>query len=290
MQSLWQDLKFSLKLLLKDKVFNIVALLTLALCIGANSSIFTVLHSVVLRPLPFPESERLVVLYNCYPGVGVKKGANAIPDYLDRKKLTDVFEQVSLIEFPGYDVGMDGSPERVPGQRVTPAYFRMLRVTPMLGRTFSEEEAVAGKDKVAILSNGLWKQMYGGRRDVVGQDIRLSGVPYKIVGVMPEGFEFLSRETRLWAPFAFTPEQTSDESRHSNNWTMAARLKPGVSLAFAQQKIDALNRINLDLFPKYKQLLINARLAPGSTSCWTSLRRTNAPSCTCCRGQWRSCC
>src|SRR3974390_2914122 len=125
MASLSQDLKFSLKLLLKDKTFNLIAVLTLALCIGANSSIFTVLHSVVLRPLPFPESGRLVTLYNRYPGVGVEKGSNGIPDYLDRKKETAIFEEISLIEFPGYDVGLDGSPERISGQRVTPSYFRM---------------------------------------------------------------------------------------------------------------------------------------------------------------------
>ncbi len=261
MESLLQDLKFSLKLLLKDKTFNLIALVTLALCIGANTSIFTVLHSVILRPLPFPESGRLVILYNRYPGVGVNKGANGIPDYLDRKKETSVFEEISLIEFPGYDVGMTGSPERVPGQRVTPSYFRMLRVPPLLGRIFTEEEATQGNDKVAILSYGLWRELYAGRREALGRDIRLSGVPYRIVGVMPEGFEFLSRETRVWVPFAFTPEQTSDDRRHSNSWTMVARLKPGASLGFAQQKIDALNRRNLDRFPKYRQLLINARFS-----------------------------
>ncbi len=259
MPSLSQDLKFSLKLLRKDKAFNAIALLTLALCIGANSSIFTVLHSVVLRPLSFPESGRLVMLYNRYPGVGVDKGSNGIPDYLDRKKETAVFEELALIEFPGYDVGMEGSPERVPGQRVTPSYFRMLRIPPALGRIFSEDEAAQGNDKVAILSHGLWQQLYAGRPDAVGKDIRLSGVPYKIVGVMPESFEFLSHATRVWVPFAFTPEQTSDERRHSNSWTMVARLRPGVSLGFAQQKIDALNQANLERFPQYRQLLINAR-------------------------------
>ncbi|MBI4876164.1 MAG: ABC transporter permease [Acidobacteria bacterium] len=259
MRSLLQDLKFSGKLLLKDKAFNLIALLTLALCIGANSAIFTVLHSVILRPLPFADSERLVILYNRYPGVGVNKGSNGIPDYLDRKKETGVFEELALIDFLGFDVGMESSPERVPAQRVTPSYFRMLRVSPLKGRLFTEDEAVQGKDKVVILSYGLWKQMYAGRPDAVGQDVRLSGTPYRIVGVMPEGFEFVSRTVRMWTPFAFTPEQTSDNARHNNSWTMVGRLKPGVPLSLAQQKIDALNQRNLDLFPQYKQLLVNAR-------------------------------
>jgi predicted permease len=257
--SLFQDLKFSAKLLVKDKAFNIIALLTLALCIGANSAIFTILNAVVLRPLPFAESGRLVVLYNRYPGVGVNKGSNGIPDYLDRKQETEVFEELSLIDFLGFDVGLEGAPERVPALRVTPSFFRMLRVSPALGRAFAEEEAVPGKEKVAILSHGLWKQLYASSPAAVGKDIRLSGVPYRIIGVMPEGFEFVSRTARLWVPFAFTPEQTSDNARHSNSWTMVGRLKPGVSLALAQQKIDALNQRNLERFPQYRKLLENAR-------------------------------
>ena len=257
--SLLQDLKFSAKLLLKDKAFNIIALLTLALCIGANSAIFTVLNSVILRPLPFPESDRLVTLYNRYPGVGIEKGANAIPDYLDRKKETDVFEEVTLIDFLGFDAGMEGSPERVSAQRVTPSFFRMLRASPMLGRAFTEQEAVLGNEKVVVLSQGLWKQMFASNPSAIGKDIRLSGVPYRIVGVMPEGFEFASRTARLWVPFAFTPEQTSDNNRHIDNSTMVARLKPGVPLSLAQQKIDALNQRNLERFPQLRQLLINAR-------------------------------
>jgi predicted permease len=257
--SLAQDLKFAAKLLIKDKAFNVIALLTLALCIGANSSIFTILNSVVLRPLPFPQSERLVILYNRYPGVGVEKGANGIPDYGDRKKETDVFEELALIEFTGFDVGLEGSPERVQAQRVTPSYFRTLGVSPVLGRAFTEEEAVVGADKVAILSQGLWKQMFASNPAAVGREIRLSGTQYRIVGVLPESFRFGGRETRLWVPFAFTPQQTSDNARHNNSWTMIGRLKPGVTLAYAQQKIDALNQRNLERFPQFRQLLVNAR-------------------------------
>jgi len=243
--SLAQDLKFAAKLLVKDKAFNIIALVTLALCIGANAAIFTILNSVVLRPLPFNQSERLVMLYNRYPGVGVQKGANGIPDYLDRKKETDVFEELSLIEFTGFDVGLEGTPERASAQRVTPSYFRTLRVSPALGRIFAEEEAVQGGDKVVILSQGMWKQMFASSPNALGREIRLSGTPYRVVGVLPESFQFGSRNTRLWVPFAFTPRQTSEDARHSNSWTMIGRLKPGITLSYAQQKIDALNQRNL---------------------------------------------
>ena len=255
-----QDIRFGLKLLWKERAFSLAALLTLALCIGANTAIFTVLNTVVLRALPYPNAEELVTMYNVYPGVGVAdRGSNGVPDYLDRRKLNDVFSSVALIGSSGYDVGLEGSPHRIDGNYVTPSYFKILRIQPILGRTFTEEEAVLGKDKVAILSEGLWKEMFAKSRDVLGKDIRLSGVPYRIVGVMPEGFGRLGEEPRIWVPFAFRPDQTSDDARHSNNWDMIARLRPGVTIAYAQQRIDTLNRRNLDLFPKYRDILISAR-------------------------------
>lgn len=259
MDSLWRDLKFGCKLLLRERGFTITALLTLALCIGANTAVFTVFRSVLLRPLPYPQPERLVTLYNVYPGVGLQRGANGVPDYLDRRQETEVFQEVALFGSRGYDVGADGAPEKLFGVYTTPSLFRLLGVPPLVGRAFTEEEAVLGKEKVVVLSYGLWQQMFAGDRAVVGKDLRLTGAPYRIVGVMPAGFEFGSRETRLWVPFAFTPQQTSDEARHSDSWSMVARLKPGVSLAQAQQRIDALNRRNLERFPKYRKLLEEAR-------------------------------
>ena len=259
MDSFLQDLRFGVKLLLRDKGFNVAALLTLALCIGANTAIFTVIHAVLLRPLPVSEPHRLVTLYNRYPGVGVQKGSNGIPDYLDRKQETEVFEELALFGFAGYEVGSEGSPDRITGIVATPSFFRVHRISPALGRPFTEEEAVQGKDKVVVLSHALWKQRLGGNPSAIGQDLRLNGVPYRIVGVMPEGFEFLSTDARLWVPFAFNPRQMSDDARHSNNWSMVARLRPGVTLAYAQQKIDALNQRNLERFPKYRKLLEDAR-------------------------------
>jgi predicted permease len=257
---LLQDLRFGLKLLLKEKAFTAAALLTLALCIGANTAIFTVLHAVILDPLPLEEPGRLVTMYNLYPGVGVTdRGANGVPDYLDRRKLTDVFESVALAGGAGYDVGAQGSPLRIDGAYVTPSFFRVLRIQPLLGRTFTEDDAVTGKEHQAILSYGLWKDMFAHDPGVLGKDIRLSGVPYRIVGVLPERFARYEREARIWVPFAFTPQQTSDEARHSNNWGMIARLRPGVSLQLAQQRIDGLNRQNLERFARFRKLLESAR-------------------------------
>lgn len=256
-----EDCMFGLKLLFKQRAFTAPALLTLALCIGANTAIFTVLEHVVLRGLPFPHAEELVTMYNIYPGTGASdRGANGVPDYLDRRKMTNVFSEVALIGNIGYEVGMEGSPQRIRGQYVTPSFFQVLGVRPLVGRTFTEEEAGLGKEKVAVPTEGLWKDMFARDPNVAGKDIRLSGAPYRIVGVMPATFGIPGNDdVRIFTSFAFTRQQTSDQARHANSWVMIARLKPAVSLAQAQERIDDLNRRNVDIFPQFRQLLINAR-------------------------------
>ncbi len=257
-----QDLRFGFKLLWKEKAFTVTALLTLALCIGANTAIFTVLHAVILAPLPFAEPDRLVSLGNIYPGVGVTKSIqNSIPDYLDRRQMTDVFDSVAEYTDAGYDTGPDGSPVRLKADQVTPSYFRVLRAPPMMGRLFTEDDAVFQKNQFAILSYGLWKDMFGRDPGMVGKDIRLSGVKYRVVGIMPEAFVVPGREARLWTPLTWRPEQATDDERHSNNWDMVARLKPGVTIALVQQHIDALNRHHVENAGKLRKLLENARFA-----------------------------
>jgi len=256
-----QDLRFGLKLLVKERAFTVTALLTLALCIGANTAIFTVLNAVVLNPLPFSEPDRLVRMWNIYPAVGfVGRGSNSAPDMADRKSLTDVFESIAMTGGAGFDVGGEGTaPLRVDAQAITPSFFQVLRISTMLGRPFTDEEATFDKSQFAILSYGLWKDLYAKDPNAVGKDIRLSGQPYRIVGVMPEGFESPGVTVRLWVPQTFSPQQLSDGNRHSNNWGMIARLKPGVPVAYAQQRIDALNKQLEDKVPALRQLIIDAK-------------------------------
>ena len=257
-----QDLAYALKTLVKQRGFTATALVTLALCIGANTAIFTVLEHVVLRGLPFPEPDRLVTMYNLYPGVRVTEyGSNGVPDYLDRRKLTNVFSEVALTGNIGYEVGLGGSPQRIRGQYVTPSFFTVLGVRPLLGRTFSEEEGTLGKEKVAVLTEGLWKDMFGHDPNVAGKDIRLNGSLYRIVGVMPASFRIADDDdqVRIYTSFAFRPDQTTNQARHSNNWGMIARLKPGVTLAQARERLDDLNRRNLDLMPEARQLILDTR-------------------------------
>ena len=259
---MFQDLRFGLKLLWKEKGFTLTALATLALCIGANTAIFTVLHAVILAPLPFGQSERLVAMSNIYPGAEVSKSRNAsVPDYLDRRKMTDVFESVALRKGTGFDAGSDGAPVRLDVDQVTPSYFTVLRAAPAMGRVFSVDEAVPGKSRFAILSYGLWKDMFGQDAQAVGKDIRLSGAAYRIVGVMPESFAGPGSQAKVWVPLTWRPEQESNEAHHSNNWELIARLAQGMTIAAAQQRVDALNRYNVEHSGRFRTLLENARFA-----------------------------
>jgi predicted permease len=258
MERLLQDLRFAGRVLWKDRGFAATSLLTLSVCIGANAAVFAIVNSVLLRPLPFPAPDRLVVLYNSYPNAGVERASTGAPDYYDRLRETDVFEEQALYQLRGQTIGGGADPQRLTGMSVRPSFFRMLRARPLRGRIFNEDEGEIGRERVVVLSYALWQQLFGGADSAVGRELRVNGVPYLIVGVMPRTFYFADPDVRLWTPLAFTPEEKSDDARHSNNWTMIARLKPGATVAQAQQQIDALNARNLERFPAFKQILINA--------------------------------
>ena len=178
-EQVWQDTRIALRTLRRTPGFTAVALLTLALCIGANTAIFGLIHGVLLRPLAFPESERLVTLFNIYPAVADSSdGENSPPDYFDRRAETDVFESLSLFNLQNYTVGEDGAPQRVLGARTTPTLFDVLRVQPAIGRPFTDADAEPGNDRVAVLGHGLWQEMFarvagGARPDDQGRRHRV---------------------------------------------------------------------------------------------------------------------
>ena len=255
------DIRVGLRLLWRDKAFTITTVLTLALCIGANTALFSVVHNVLLRPLPVPGSDRIVLMGNAYPGAGAAAAAggnSGVPDYYDRLRETDVFEEQALFNGANQSIDQNGTPVRVRVTRVTPSFFRLLRVSPAIGRTFTDAEGEVGNEKKVVLSYALWQSQFGGDAAVVGKDIRIDGQPFAVIGVMPNGFYFLNPAVLLWRPLAFTAEQKSDDQRHSNNFQHIARLKPDASIQRAQQQIDALNARNLEKFPQLKPLLINA--------------------------------
>ena len=261
MESLLQDLKFGAKLLWKEKAFTITVLLTLAVCIGANTTIFGVVNDVLLDPLPFYESNRLVRVFNSYPNAGAERGINSAPDFFFRRERVAAFEEVAAYEYTGSTVGEPGSAERVRSMRVTPSFFPMLGVQPVVGRSFTEEEMDIGNEQKVVLSHGYWQERFGGDLAAVGRTLRVDGRACTIVGVLAEEFRFLGqRESRLYLPIPFTEEQRTAAQLHNNNYEMIARLAPGATVEQAESQIAALNLALLQEapFPNFAQILEDA--------------------------------
>ncbi len=257
-----RDLRHALRLLAKGRGFTVTVLLTLMLCVGAAVAVFSVFDSVVLSPLPFDGSDRLVILNNAYPGAGVGRISNAVPDYFDRREQIGAFEQVAIYRTEGRTlsgIGAGDRPERLQVGRSTPSLFAVLQVNAVRGRLYSEAEAEVGHEQEIVLTDAMWRSRFGGAPDVLGRVVRLDGEAYTVIGVLPPGFALPGEEADAWVPAAFTPEQRSVDARHSNSWQMIARLAPGASIEQARSQIDALNERNLDLYPRFKQLLTDAR-------------------------------
>jgi len=254
-----RDLRIAARVLARDRAFSLTAASTLAVCIGANAALFTVVHHVLLRPLPVPEPSRILLMSNLYPKAGATDSSNSgVPDYYDRLKAVTVLESQAMFQSRSVSIGHEGLPVRLQIVDATPSYFRVMGVAPALGRVFTDDEGEVGNDKKVVLSDALWHSQFGADPGVVGRDVRLNGQPYTIVGVMPASFQGLDPEVKLWRALAFPPEQRADDQRHSNNYWNVGRLKTGATLAQAQAQVDALNAANLERFPKYRELLINA--------------------------------
>jgi putative ABC transport system permease protein len=253
------DLRVSLRLLWKDTAFTSTAALTLAVCIGANAALFSVVRGVLLKPLAMPDPDHVVLAGNVYPGAGVHDPIGAsVPDYFDRLRDVTAFAEQALFKRDDRSVDQGGVATRVEAMTVTPSFFRVAAVTPQLGRTFTEQEGEIGRERVVVLSDGFWRTQFGGDRNVVGRELRIDGKPHTVIGVMPPRFHPTDEERAMWMPMTFTAKQKSDDERHSNNAIYLARLKPGATIQQAQAQIDALNAANLERFPQFKQILINA--------------------------------
>lgn len=223
--------------------FTATALLTLAVCLGANLTIFAVIDSVLLRPLPFPESDRLVAIYNTYPKAGVDRDGSSVANYYERRGgAVPSLESVALSYERTAIVGDGGTTERTDVMYITPEFFATLGVSPARGRPFTDRELESGADRVAIVSDGYWRDRLGADSAIVGKTIRVEGAPRTVVGVLPRGFTFLSSNARLYFPRASAAAERNSLHRHSgSNSEMIARLRPGASIADAQREIDAQN-------------------------------------------------
>src|SRR5215469_7313216 len=257
MASFFRGIQHAARSLLKDRSFTATVVLTIAVCIAANTATFAVVNSVLLRPLPVPDAGSILLMANRYPKAGADFGYNsASGDYFDRLRDVHAFSDQALFRTGGQTVQIQDTPQRISGMLVTPTLFPLLRVSPAYGRIFTAAEGEPGADQKAILSDGLSRDLFGSPQRALGQNVRISGRPFTVIGVMPAAFNFIDPEVRVWLPAAFNAEQR--EVHHSNNWQNIGRLKPGATLEQVQAEVDALNRANLDRFPNLKDLLISA--------------------------------
>ncbi len=256
-----RDILRSLKLLGKERTFSATVLVTLALCLGANVAIYSVVHAVLLEPLPFRQPDRLVTVYNSYPGAGAARGGDGVVDFFERRENVAAFEEVAIYRGSGNTVGEPGSTERAASMVVTPSFFPLLGIQAELGRTFLEEEMEVGNEQKVVLSHAAWEEYFGSAPDVIGRDLRIDGRPYQVVGVLGEGFSMPNNsDARLFLPAAFTPEDRQLDNWHSNNFDMIARLAPGATVEQAVAQNEALNNELIDRWavPNARQLLQDA--------------------------------
>lgn len=236
-----RDVRHSARRFAKQPGFTATALATLALCIGANVAIFAVVDAVLLRPLPFPESERLVSVFNSYPRAGVERSSTSVPNYYDRRGAIDAFAKVAVYQHDSVVVGNAGAPTRVQIARVSPEFFATLGVPFAMGKTFTDAEMAYGPDEVAVLTDAFWRNQFNADPEILGKKFFNNGLAITVIGVLPRDFRFLSSRAQFFRPAAHAPEQRRPDSRHNNNWQMIARLAPHATVAAAQAQIDAFN-------------------------------------------------
>jgi predicted permease len=236
-----------LRALANRPLYACVTILVLALAIGANTTVFSIFNGLFLRPLPYPDDDRLVLVYNTYPQLGVDIAGTSIPDYLDRREQARSLERLAIFMRDSRTLGSEGPPEQLRLTRASPSLFEVLGVAPLLGRVFTEDEAVDGNDNVAMVSHAFWNTRLGARPDAVGRDILLDGEPFRVIGVMAPRFGFPDRDIDVWIPFALTPEQTGDDRRGMEFAMSVGRLRPGATVEALNAEMDAIVRRNIEL-------------------------------------------
>src|SRR5216683_923114 len=251
MATLWQDLSYGFRIAIRNPIFSLVVVLTLALGIGANAAIFSVVNAVLLRPLPYPQSDRLVMLFSAWPSQGIPRSGSALPDYRVYRDQNQTLEGLAGFFYGDVNLSVaNQTPERVQGARITANLFPVLHVAPILGQNFLPEDEKWGQHRVVLLSYGLWQRQFGGDANIVGRQINISGRPCLVRGVMPEGMPFFDNRPQvdLWAPISFPPDDTMD-SRNNHFVQLVGRLKPGVTID--QARAD-MNRLDAALESQFK--------------------------------------
>ena len=232
-----KDVGMAARRLRRTPLFTLVAVATLAIGIGGTTAIFSVVHALLLAPLPYAGADRLVRVYEVSP-----TGSNSsfsVPNYVDLREQAASFTDIAVFNNTTYTLTESGPPERMAGQTVTPAFFAVLGAAPLRGRTFREDEGVEGAPRVVVISEGLWHTRFGGREDLLGEEVRLDGELHEVVGVMPADFGYPDASARLWTPTDFTPEDLT-ESRGAHYYDGIGRLRPDVSMEAARSEVEGI--------------------------------------------------
>ncbi|CAN5450703.1 ABC transporter permease [soil metagenome] len=237
MDSLLRDLRFSARSLLKRPTLTIIAIITLAIGIGANSAIFSVVNSLLIKPLPFNDLDRLVAIWEKQPSQGMERNEVALANYLDWRSQNNSFEQIGLYRWWSTNLTGIEPPERVQGFQVSANFFDVVGMNPAIGRGFAADEDQPGKDAVAILTHGLWQRRFAGDPNITSKTIALNGVTRTIIGVLPPDFNF-PPGAEILAPLTITPELATNRTNHS--YLAVGRLKSGVSLQSAQVELGTI--------------------------------------------------
>ena len=254
METLYQDVRFALRTLWTNRGFTFVAVAALALGVGANSAIFSVVNSVVLRPLPYKDPERLVALWVGLNQKGFDELEVSAPEFTDFRTRSSSFEHVAAYSGGGFNMTGAGEPERIQGLYATSDLFPALGVTPLKGRAFNEAEDKPGSDNVVVISHSLWRRRFGGDAEVVGKSLTLDGKACTVVGVMPASFHFPDNDTDIWKPAAFDADLLGPNNRGSHFLDVVGRLKEGVTLEQARSEVATLARAvggeNVNMYPR----------------------------------------
>ena len=249
-QDLVQDLRYGLRMLRKNRTFAAIVILTLALGIGANTAIFSVVYTVLLKALPYPHADRLVMVYENVrlPNYQNARNVASPGNFSDWMAQNTVFESMAAYRNRSFNVTGTGEPLRVEGELVSAEFFRTLQVNAALGRRFTSEEDRPGNSHVLVMSDGLWRSRFAADPRVIGQKILLDDQSYEIVGVLPPGFHFPDPDDQIWAPMALTPDDLINRGSHFLN--VFARVKPGVTLDQAQTQMNLIARHLTEVYPQ----------------------------------------
>jgi predicted permease len=247
LEALIQDLRYGARRLRRQPGFAAIAILTVALGIGANAAIFSVAAGVLLRPLPYPDAGRLVMVWMDNSRIKLREDWHSWPEVEDYRTMSTTFEDVAVFNMTARTITGSGEPERVVGAHSSPNLFKVLGVPAARGRTYTEAENTPASSGVVVLSHAFWQRQFGGRADAVESTIQINGRAMRVIGIMPAGFAFPTAETAFWIPTA--PSEAMRTSRNSLWLQAIGRLKPGVAVAQAQADLARINAGQVERFP-----------------------------------------